>query len=480
MKPYRYLITLLLLSSITQQLTAQNQDQNYIKTTVYKQPYTDVNSLPSNPTLQQATVQIGYYDGLGRPLQNVAVGQSHSGNDIVTPIAYDAFGRQDKEYLPYATGTMSGNYYPEALTDVLGFYNNATYDNTQNPYSQKLIENSPLDRVLKQAAPGNDWALGGGHEIKFGYDTNVANEVRLFQVTTTWNEDVDAAGSGLYNISLNAGTDYYQPAQLYKNVTIDENTSATNADRTEEFKDKEGRVVLKRVWARIGGFDSAQPPVPETHDTYYIYDIYGNLTYVLPPAVDTSGAITADMLNGLCYQYKYDHRNRLVAKKLPGKTWEYIVYDQLDRVRATGPVNSPFNNVTGSGWLITKYDAFNRPVMTAWQAASTIDENARITLQNAIVANTNLNEQKATANVTFNYITHRYTNVSYPTTNYHILTLTYYDDYAFPNAPTSFTDVLGQPVRQATAGNCKGLVTGSWVRVVEGTLNIKANLTTTI
>jgi len=43
-----------------------------------------------------------------------------------------------------------------------------------------------------------------------------------------------------------------------------------------------------------------------------VYDDFGNLTYVLPPKV-TALSVSAAELNELCYQYKYDHRNRLVA-----------------------------------------------------------------------------------------------------------------------------------------------------------------------
>jgi len=50
------------------------------------------------------------------------------------------------------------------------------------------------------------------------------------------------------------------------------------------------------------------------HDTYYVYDQFGNLTYVIPPLVNTALPITQTILDNLCYQYKYDYRNRLVEK----------------------------------------------------------------------------------------------------------------------------------------------------------------------
>ena len=323
------------------------QTGNYIKSTTYKVATTA--SIVS-PAPSQASQGITFFDGLGRPIQQIASKQSNSGRDIITPIEYDTFGRQTKEYLPYVPTTASSqNYVPTALTDVLNY---PTYLG-QNPFSEKLLESSPLNRVLKQAALGSDWKIGSGHEIKLDYQTNVASEVKLFTATATWNGTL-----GLYDIVLGngAGTTFYVANQLYKNITYDENTTATpveTAGSTVEFKNKEGQVVLKRTYNGA-----------VKHDTYYIYDIYGNLTYVIPPKADI--AITQAVLDNLCYQYKYDYRNRLVEKKLPGKQWEFIVYDKLDRVVATGPALSPFSDVTSVGWLITKYDAFSRPVYTGW------------------------------------------------------------------------------------------------------------------
>gem|GEM_PF-5170453 len=64
-------------------------------------------------------------------------------------------------------------------------------------------------------------------------------------------------------------------------------------------------------------------------DTYYVYDRYGNLTYVIPPRASDLITINDTVLNNLCYQYRYDYRNRLVEKKLPGKTTEYVVYGKI-------------------------------------------------------------------------------------------------------------------------------------------------------
>lgn len=383
---------------------AQSTDQNYVKTTVYKGP---------GSTLPQQSVT--YFDGLGRPIQKIEGSQSATGQDIITHIEYDTYGRPVKEYLPFPSSQATLNFMDPASAQgqTIGYYQNA-YGDT-NPFSEKLLEASPLDRVLKQAAPGNSWAMGSGHEIKMDYQSNAANEVKLFQVTTTW--DTTAA---LYQISI-ANSGFYDENQLYKTITKDENWTSGHNNTTEEFKDKEGRVVLKRTFNN-----------EEAHDTYYVYDDFGNLTYVLPPLAE--GAIDTNTLDGLCYQYKYDYRNRLAAKKLPGKQWEFIVYDTLDRPVATGPANSPFGN-NGAGTLITQYDVFGRVVKTGWKALAMTEAN-RATWHNNLVAGTN----------------------PFVLANNDVLTLNYYDSYdgAIPQA------VEGQTV----ATNVKGLATENWVRIL--------------
>lgn len=460
-------------------VVGQTQTENYIKTTTYK--VATATSI-TTPTITQANQNITYFDGLGRPIQQIAHQQSGTGKDIVTPIEYDAFGRQTKDYLPYVpTSSASLDYKSTALADVLNF---PQYSG-QNPFSEKSLEASPLNRVMKQAAPGADWALNSGHEIKLDYQTNTATDaVKLFSVTTTWN-----ASSGLYDISLGnaTGTVFYVVNQLYKTITYDENTAASpteSAGSTVEFKNKEGQVVLKRTYSvSIVNYVS----VNTSHDTYYVYDQYGNLTFVIPPLVNSSATITTAILNDLCYQYKYDYRNRLVEKKIPGKQWEFIVYDKLDRVVATSSAFWPFNNggagVNYSGWLLTKYDAFNRVVYTAWYQVASSSAGRKI-LQDAQNTATVLNETKQTTpNYDYDSGTFYYTNLVKPT-DFQLLTVNYYDNYIFPNGPVPY-DNKGQLIPTSVEGqnalnNVKGLFTGTVTRILENTKDGNFETTYTI
>jgi RHS repeat-associated protein len=417
------------------------QDKNYIITRAYK--VASANSIAS-PTPAQANVGITYFDGLGRPIQQIANQQSNSGKDIVTPIEYDIFGRQPKEYLPFVGSSRNMGYDSNALEGNLNYYT-STYS-TSIGFSEKLLEKSPLNRLLEQAAPGDDWRLSNPekHTIQLDYQTNIADEVKLFDVSLTADYVPSITANGSYDANV-----------LYKTVTTDENNNPN-----EEFKDKEGRVVLKR------NYDSSV-----AHDTYYVYDVYGNLTYVLPPKAE--GDTGSNVLDELCYQYQYDYRNRLVAKKLPGKQWEFMVYDKLDRVVATGPAFSPFSDLKGAGWLITKYDVFNRVVYTAW-LNSPATSTARTTMQQAQNNATTINESKQSG-TTIDAIAVNYSNNVAPT-SFKLLSVNYYDDYAIPNVSGLATSVVNQTVTTAT----KGLATGSWMRVPTTTAEIKAEASYTL
>ncbi|WP_238567926.1 DUF6443 domain-containing protein [Flavobacterium sp. ASV13] len=396
----------------------------------------------SSLTKDEINQSVTYFDGLGRPIQSIVINQGANGENIITPMEYDGYGRQVIDYLPY-TATNGGMSYPKidpvaAITATKGFYSNK-YAGTVNPFSQKKLESSSLGRMLKQAAPGTAWAMDAGHEIKFEYQANKDGEVRMFKVSSS-----GLNSAGVYDITfLDSGT--YPVNELYKTITYDENTTPGAKVGTEEFKNKEGQIVLKRT------YESG-----DEHNTYYVYDNYGNLTYVLPPKVE--GAINLDILNDLCYQYKYDYRNRLVEKKLPGKQWEFIVYDRLDRPVATGPAFSPFKDDAAVGWIITKYDAFGRTIYTGWsnQAVSSAARNTLQITQNG----TALFETKV-ASRSIDGIAVNYTNANAPT-SFKLLTVNYYDDYSFRNPPTVAPTVEGQTV----LANVKGLKTGSWTRAL--------------
>ncbi|CAL2085513.1 DUF6443 domain-containing protein [Tenacibaculum sp. 190524A05c] len=402
-------------------------------------------------------------DGGEIPLENVITENStviaqENIKDILSHVEYDNLGRMTKEYLPVTNGSGNANIRTENLATVTQDYYGRKYakdfagvllPTEINAYSEKAYDNSPLNRVTEQAAPGTDWKLGNGHEIKFDYDVNSATEVKIYEVSTTFINNT-------YSPTLLGGTAFYSEGELSKTVTKDENWKDGQGHpkdhTTEEFKNKSGQVILKRT------YNLNQP-----HDTYYVYDDLGNLTYVLPPKMEGTTSVlstTINNLNDLGYQYVYDYRNRLVEKKIPGKGWEYIVYDKLDRPVLTQDAVQAAKTV--KEWLFTKYDQLGR---VAYTGIHTDHNNLnRVDMQYHLnVTNNTSDKQYETQLDTPGGYGVYYTTNNYPNSYIDILTLNYYGSYAFDRAGASIS-VSSYGVNSTT--NLKGLATGTQTRVL--------------
>ena len=443
---------------------ALSGNENYIFTRSYQRAMT---SFTTSGTKEGDLYEsITYFDGLGRPMQQVDIKASNDLKDLVTHVGYDSHGRQDKEWLPYreATGSL-GAYRGDISASARSFYHGMFPDDfptltatTANAYSQKDFEASPLNRVLKQAAPGEDWQLGSGHEIAFAHQANVANEVRYLYV------DFNVGDPEQPRLFVGSGSSaYYGAGELYKNIVNDENHTGTSSKlhTTEEFVDKLGRTVLKRTYALVAGVETA-------HDTYYVYDDFGNLTYVVPPNVTVS-SISSDERDQLCYQYKYDKRNRLMEKRVPGKGWESIVYNRLDQPVLTQDA------VQGSNkeWLFTKYDAFGRVAYTGVYAQPS--SIGRATLQ-GYADNISAYDQYETRQGSSSTLAGTpiyYSNNAIPKSVTEIYTINYYDSYVDTDGLSVPSTVLGQPTTTSTQGlatvaKVRVLGTNDWITTITG------------
>lgn len=415
--------------------------ENYIQSRTYLEPTTT----SSSTAKQIETVQ--YFDGLGRPKQVVNVKASPLGRDVVTPILYDGFGRQVMDYLPVPQqGTNNGAIYSQQnsgnfpVGDPTGLYTG------EKPFSEKILENSPLDRILLQKQVGTAWS---NKPVQFGYDANtVQDAVKKYSTVTTW---VDGATSSALSQSSSYGA-----AQLYKNTIADE-----DGNITIDFKNGQGQVLLVRKMLSD----------TEKADTYYVYNEYNQLAFVISPkaAKETDpNTVLAD----LCYQYRYDGRGRLVEKKIPGKGWEYMVYDKQDRLVLTQDTilkTTTTNTFTKKGWLFTKYDQFGRVVYTGF-FSNTASRSAMQTAINNMNANAGNNELRSTTPFTLNGIDVYYTKNAFPTGSMTILSVNYYDTYP-PGTPAIPTQILGQDVLSQDSQNSpvstKSLPVASFVKNIE-------------
>ncbi|SEW49642.1 RHS repeat-associated core domain-containing protein [Chryseobacterium wanjuense] len=400
---------------------AQTTTENYIQTRTYLEPVTS----GSSTAKQIQTVQ--YFDGLGRPKQVVNVKASPSGRDVVTHIEYDGFGRQVKEFLPVPQSqSLNGAIIPDPLT-------NATQPDiygAEKIYSEKILESSPIDKILQQKQVGNAW---DNKPIQFTYDLNIDGEVKNYTVITVWTNKTT-----VNTISL---TGTYNSNQLYKNTVTDEDGNATI-----EFKNGRGQTILVR---KNDGTKNV--------DTYYVYDNYQNLAYVIPPLASASSTIDQTVLDNLCYQYRYDIWDRLIEKKLPGKGWEYMLYDKQDRLVATQDTE-----LKNKGqWLYTKYDQFGRVAITG------IGTGYQRSVEQTTVDTYTSNNVNRLASPLFNRqgmdVYYGNQDSTYPNSTKWVtlLSLHYYDSYPqYSFNPAFPSTILGEPTLTETP-TTEGLSTKS-------------------
>ncbi|WP_257668292.1 RHS repeat-associated core domain-containing protein [Parapedobacter tibetensis] len=375
---------------------------NYIHAITYKTASTTV---PSSFTTANSIQEVQYFDGLGRPMQSIVINGSAGTKDLVTHQTYDDLGRPYRQYLPYVASTVGGAYKTDGATAAVSYYQgtHAGVVQTPYPYSQPVYEPSPLNRIAQQGAPGAAWQpyntgiSGSGHTQKADYATNAASTIRLWTLT----------GNGA------SGTAYYPAGDLLLTVSKDENWTTGKIGTAEEYTDKRGAVVAKRVWqtestARI---------------TYYVYDAWGGLLYVIPPGFTATSFTEADAnFSRYIYAYKYDGLRRVTEKKIPGKGWEEMVYNKLDQLVLSRDAKMKAANQ----WLFSKYDTLGRTVVTGLISSSA----TRASWQTMFNGQTQNCEARDNGNASGTGM--GYTNNVHPKTGISAYyTITYYDDYAF-------------------------------------------------
>lgn len=400
----------------------QNIKKNYVRTWDATAPEQDGNTLTTKP-LKDVKMGTQYFDGLGRPLQTVmkqaSLETGGTATDLVSPVLYDELGREQFKYLPFvANATGTNTSLNDGAFKFNPFQQQQTFMAAQYGaqgetvfYGKTNFETSPLSRPEKTMAAGNSWA-GSNRGVELKYWSNTATDA-----VQKWRCDNVAGGFADYT-----STGAYAAGQLYKNVTVDE-----HGRQVIEFKDKDGKVILKKV--QIGTTpgvvdDGTGRGYTDWMCTYYIYDETNALRCVIQPegvkqlalsgwALPPSGGAGGGLLAEQCFRYEYDHRSRMIMKKVPGAGEVYMVYDGRDRLVMTQDANM---RAQGK-WIVTKYDELNRPIETGlW------NNNGNTFAVHQANANATTNQYPAT------------------TSGYELLTVTHYDDYL--GLPAGLSDFL--------------------------------------
>jgi RHS repeat-associated protein len=417
---------------------------NYIRTWVMKAPETTEQGVVTRP-LKDVARTTQYIDGLGRPVQTVvkqgALETGAAAVDLVSPVVYDQYGRETSKYLSFKADATGGNMINNGVFKTNPFQQQAAFMSAQYGsqgetffYGQSVYETSPLNRPIKELAPGNSW-VGSNRGVTKGYLHNDVAESAL----RMWNIEA-AAGS----LPIDGGI--YPSGRLTRNTTYDEHNNLSF-----EYIDKSGKLVVK-------SYQNGS----EWLITYYVYDKLGNLRCVIPPqavpAIWSNWTMTQPVMDELCFRYEYDQRNRMIVKKVPGAGEVRMVYDARDRLVMTQDAN--MRTPSQQKWMYTTYDALNRPVSTG------------------LLTDPNYNNHGL-------HLSAAYSSIAYPNLasyTYEELTRTFYDNYDWLSSNGNpftqnrnadhddhlLTPSTAYPYPQAMTQSfaTKGMVTGAKIKVI--------------
>lgn len=400
---------------------ASNAPVNYVRAWEAVKPLTSVSDVVhADRTTKEVRQTTQYVDGLGRLIQTVvkkgSLATGATQYDMVMPVVHDAYGREQLKYLPYASASATdGGFKNNPFNEQVTFYNNQLTGQTGETnlgggslnwaYSQQKFEASSLNRVEENFAPGVSWV---GSNEQTNPDNRKSTKLKYFINTPLdsvriWNVTDVSNAFGIY-----ASSAFYGAGQLYKTINEDEHNK-----QVVEFKDKEGKVVLKKVQLTASKDTSTGKGHYGWLCTYYIYDDLNNLRAVIQPEgvktlAGSSWALTTTLLDEQTFRYEYDSRNRMIRKKVPGAEEVWMVYDARDRVVMTQDGN--LRSTSQKKWLYTLYDTQNRPIATG-----------------LMTDNDNYDSLSYHLNLAANSIAYPNTG-SYTTEE---LTRTFYDDYTW-------------------------------------------------
>lgn len=452
---------------------------NYIKRFAFLQEYNGSNmaeadleilaKAQNSPLLMNTT----FVDGRGNEFMEVGKTASPSRFDVVSVTDYDFYGRMRKSMLPFLD-QQDANYKNDFYNKHYQFYNSTSALNKQSQYAFSLVENENGSFSSSQYsfAPGEDWLGSKGKKSNRGtYSKNSYNSIfdQIFKI--------DFKYSFVSNGVPPADISFYKSGDLDATRSIDE-----NGNLILTFTNSRGNVVSKKVMIDI----NQSLGIPIYMETVYLYDQFNNLSLVLPPnateLLRSNGNLNAKELRELAFIYKYDQRQRLVEKQVPGADWLFMVYDNRDRLVLTQDGNQRDNiNSSGREWNFVKYDQLNRPVATGIYTHSAVVNQAQMQaiINNYYGTNNSISwfEIRGTS-------VHGYTDQSFPigVSENNYLTVNYYDDYSFKTL-TDFgagfdfdpTQLSSQATPRGTYTfpgkefeRVKSLVTGSKVKVLDG------------
>lgn len=287
-----------------------------------------------NSGTADAVVTEEYIDAMGHSCVTVIYNGSSAGKHLLTLSECDATGHVYREWLP----VVEENYVPgggyvahapvlpnrpwEALSqDDLKAKARAHYADLR-PFAERTLEVG-TGRITEERVQGASYEM---HPSSFQYGVNGLGEVRHWYVTN----------NGVSTIGV------WPSGSLRKTTYTDPDGNTISA-----YKNMQDQIVLRRT---------------QDGDTYYIYDSFDRLCYILPPAAvaemaDAQYDDSSEWLQLYAYVYKYDRKGNMREKRLPGCEPVFMEYDEQNRLQYVQDGNQ---RQRGDYWLCMEYDSYGR------------------------------------------------------------------------------------------------------------------------
>ncbi len=371
-----------------------------------------------------SATDVTYYDGFGMPVQTVA---TVAGDNLVrSAVTYDALDRPVRQYLPVPADDDS--YMKYVSSAAVRHYGDS------HPFARMTYRNMAGDKPLEVIREGEKMQ---NHPERYEYLCNNTTDAML----------------RCRRYCLGASADS-------ESITLDGDYPAGALDVTRAT-DPDGCTLLTFTdWRGLTMLERRVVSDTEFADTYYLYDILGNVRVILQPegaAKMTSTTKTWTPADDIIDQYafinRYDRRSNLTYAKVPGAGPVEMRYDPLNRLafRQTATMAeqdeseftlyAPIGRVAVTGIATVSPPNSGIPVMTATYAPGTVGRDS--------------------------------TGYTVPAPFYHINLRTtlvnYYDSYDFATRP-GFSSLPADNMNM-NASTAKGQVTGSRTAILDSDEN---------
>lgn len=289
----------------------------------------------SDPALLKpgnSLVEEKYFDGLGRGNMTVLKNFSPGGQDLVSMVNFDGYGRLSNKWLPVPINSVAKPNADIVIQQAKNYYNdpNPYYSFNESFVDAKTYKPGAVYRSLDKS-----FKQGGQAMTKYDIKQYVVDEDNI--------------------ILLELADENIQFSTYDVQQTIDEDGHVTIV-----FANFLGQIIMTRM-----------ADGENTHDTYYLYDDLGRLCYVLSPEASDRMSCTgiyprsdintsSSPLAQYAYAYTYDEAGRCVARKIPGRDWENVIYDKANQLAFT----QAGNQCQSFMWTYYKYDNQGRPIQS--------------------------------------------------------------------------------------------------------------------